>query len=147
MDSRSHPMQKSEEPPRPKLSEKLDSLIRQQGTSQLAVAREAGMPQTTLSNWITRGVLDEDVQRLVRIAAVLGVTINELVGAPVPQNPPISGMFLVDLDTVDLIRSGKRIGKGQAWYAVVPERHLLCTPQQYAEIDRTLPERWRRKKE
>jgi len=139
-------MQDSFEQARPLLSESIRAHREARRWSQQQVAEPAKIPQRTLSDWES-GSLDDTIERLRRLAAALGTTVGHLCGDPAVENRPISGMFLVDLDTVDLIRSGKRIGKGQAWYAVVPQRHLLCTPQQYAEIDRTLPERWRRKKE
>jgi transcriptional regulator with XRE-family HTH domain len=139
-------MQESETPI-PPLSVAIRSRREARRWSQQQVAEPSKIPQRTLSDWET-GTLDDVIVRLRRLADTLGTTIGELCGdAAAPVNAPISGQFLVDLDAVEQLRSGKALADGQAWYAVVPDRHLLCTPQQYAAIDRSLPARWRRKKE
>lgn len=126
--------------------DRLKHLRTVRGLSQPQLAEATTISQSAISRWELGGS-DPTLSGIRRLAEFFQVSADYLIGLADTPQPIQPGHFLVDLDAVDAIKSKKGIGRGQTWYAVVPSRYLICTPQQYAEIDRTLPPRWRRWKE
>jgi len=136
-------------PPPSKLSERIVYFRDRREWSGLRLAKETGIPQTTLSEWERNGArIDELVDRLRAIAQALNLTLSELLG----EEPPIprdlkSGTFLVDLDDFEVVRRGERLPRGRSWYWVVPDRMEVCTAKRYADMERLLPRNaWRPEK-
>ncbi len=140
----------SEKPhaPPPNVSARIVYFRDLKGWSGLRLAKETGIPQTTLAAWEKEPArIDELVDRLRAIAKALDVSVADLLNIPPPAPPQLRpGDFLVDLDAYEAERSGVRTPKGESWYAVIPKRLQLCTPHEYAAMDRQLPPRSRRER-
>lgn len=126
--------------------ERLRQLRTSRGLSQPQLADATKLGQSSISRW-ELGEAEPILSGIRRLAEFFDVSADYLCGISPDPKPLTPGRFLVDLAAVERIKAGKKLSKGETWYCVIPERHLLCTPQQYAELDRALPERWRRKSE
>lgn len=61
--------------------QQLRAIRRKQKLTQMEVETKSGIPQTTLSRW-ERDQGEPTASDIIKLAAALGVTVNELLGDP-----------------------------------------------------------------
>jgi transcriptional regulator with XRE-family HTH domain len=63
----------------------LKKLLAIKGISQTQLAQELGIKQSSVSDWINRGI-NPELEKLIRIAKILEVSLDELVLSKPPYN-------------------------------------------------------------
>lgn len=86
------------------LGKKMKDLAAQRGYSDAKVAREAGLPQRTYSNY-ANDETEPDYATLTRICRVLGTTPNNLLGfdMPLPAHPGVTAPGLIEIGKTEFV--------------------------------------------
>ena len=114
-------------------SRQIIRLRQSRGLSQAALAKAAGIPQTTLSRWES-GAAEPSLSGLRTLAAYLDVSADVLVGLASPPDQLRPGHWLIDVDAVEERRASRRNMPGQSWAAAIPERYRLLTSSEFAAL-------------
>jgi transcriptional regulator with XRE-family HTH domain len=99
---------------------------------------------SAISRWEI-GRTKPDIDELRGLAEVLGCTSDYLIGISHRARELPAGYFLVDLDAHDALRAGKPLPHRHSWYAVIPDRHRVCSSSEFDLLNKALDPYQRRK--
>jgi transcriptional regulator with XRE-family HTH domain len=121
---------------------RLELLRNARNLSRPEIAEATGIGKTTLSNWES-GHTEPGLANLVKLAQVLGCTIDYLAGTSEYVQPLPPGHWLVDLDSYEAWASGKA-HEDPTWAVAIPDRYQIVTSRRFQEM-RTNVKHGRRK--
>lgn len=111
------------------------------GLSQPDLAKQTGIPQTTLSRWET-GESEPGLRGLATLAQFFGISTDTLCGLASPPDMLRAGNWLVDADLVEQHQTRKLAG--ETWAVAIPDRFRLVTSAEYQRIRDALHQRKKR---
>ena len=105
----------------------LNALMDRRGLTKSALAKESGIPYTTIDGWYKRGADDIRLSTLRRLANFFGVTIDELLGRePLPAAPQVTAITSAERSYLSKVRalddSGRALVK-----TVIDHEHDRCS--------------------
>ena len=105
----------------------LNALMDRRGLTKSALAKESGIPYTTIDGWYKRGADDIRLSTLRRLANFFGVTIDELLGRdPLPAVPQVNAITSAERSYLSKVRalddSGRVLVK-----MVIDHEHERCS--------------------
>lgn len=104
--------------------ERLRALRKARRWTQVQLAQQSGVSQTVISNVETGDIKSTGVENVARLAAALGVPIEELTGTPAtePLPAPVVAELLERMDRLSPVKQNLVLGLLRELDAPVPPR-------------------------
>ena len=108
----------------------LKRLRESRGLSQSGLAREAAIPQTTVSRWESSEA-EPGLLGIRKLAQFFEVSADVLCGLSSPPDALRPGNWLIDMDAFDDAHHSKQ---SELWAVAIPDRFRLVTSSEYQRL-------------